>query len=610
MPYHILMPFPRGRFARLSLAQKVPLVAGGLILTVAAAVSVASYLEVRHTARRGAYQHIADVTQMVQASTQGMGAQLARIAHPIASNPAIAAYLRSPDLAHQPGALVAMLARNASANRVLASELHDDSGRLVLSTNPTIADAPSDFPPVVPPTDSVAVGKLRLLDDGIVYPVSARIPGFPHAYLVQWRHATGSGQAAVQMRQLIGAGATLLLGNADGSFWTDLAKHVPGPTSDVRTWQGPVEYTRSSAEGAVLAGGVPIAETPLAFAVEFPLREVMAPADTFLRDIVFIALALAAIGALAAWWFARRLTLPLQQLTVAADAIAAGEHAAVVPLARTDELGRLAASFEVMALQVRDSRQRLEESVTERTKELHDALHRLEDAQEALIRREKLAMLGQLAGGVGHELRNPLGVMSNAIYYLEMVLQSSPENVRDYLRLLREQVALSSKIVGDLLDFARIPPAQRRPVHLRGILDAQLARLSGHERVNISVDVPHSLPPADVDSVHIGQIVFNLLTNAVQAMNGDEGALRIAARRQGDDSLELRISDSGPGVPPDLADRIFEPLFTTKARGIGLGLAVSRALAQANNSRIAVANDTTRGATFVITMPMATEQRA
>jgi len=191
-----------------------------------------------------------------------------------------------------------------------------------------------------------------------------------------------------------------------------------------------------------------------------------------------------------------------------------------------------------------------------------------------------------------------------------MVLQSSPDNVRDYLRLLREQVALSSKIVGDLLDFARIPPAQRRPVHIRGILDAQLARLSGHERVSISVDVPHTLPPAEVDSVHIGQIVFNLLTNAVQAMDEDGGDLRIAARSSGDGGIELRISDSGPGVPADLADRIFEPLFTTKARGIGLGLAVSRALAQANNSRIAVANEAGRGATFVVTMPVAAEQRA
>jgi len=254
-----------------------------------------------------------------------------------------------------------------------------------------------------------------------------------------------------------------------------------------------------------------------------------------------------------------------------------------------------------MAREVRDSRHRLEHEAAERTRELRAALDQLATAQEAFARREKLAVLGQLAGGVGHELRNPLGVMSNAIYYLDAIQPDAPENVRNYLNLLRQQVELSTKIINDLLDFSRVAPAQRRAVELAAIVDEQLARIPAMPGVRFDVDLPDELPPVDVDPVQIGQIVYNLLTNAVQAI-GRNGTITLRAGA-GDGSVALRVTDSGPGIPPELRDRIFEPLFTTKARGIGLGLAVSRSLARANGGDVVAESMPGAGATFSVAMP-------
>jgi signal transduction histidine kinase len=318
-----------------------------------------------------------------------------------------------------------------------------------------------------------------------------------------------------------------------------------------------------------------------------------------------ITLICVAVGVAAASWFAQRLAAPLVSLTSAADALGVdhGDHRPMTD--DRDEIQRLTASFGSMSQQVTESHQRLEEKVHERTAELDAALTALQEAQQALVRRERLAMLGQLAGSVGHELRNPLGVMSNAIYYLEMVLQPAADDVRDYLRLLREQVGLSTKIVSDLLDSARVTPAQRRQVDLGEVIAAQTERLGERPGVRIETDLGHPAPAAEVDPVQLGQIVFNLLTNAVQAMGDEGGTLTIRACAVGDQMVALQISDTGPGIAATDTEKIFEPLFTTKARGIGLGLAVSRALARANLGDLTVSSVPGHGAQFTVLLPVA-----
>jgi signal transduction histidine kinase len=246
----------------------------------------------------------------------------------------------------------------------------------------------------------------------------------------------------------------------------------------------------------------------------------------------------------------------------------------------------------------------LESDVQQRTQELHQALTELRDTQESLVRKEKLAMLGQLASGVGHELRNPLGVMTNAIYFLKMVLAPLPERVAEYLGILQQQITLSEKIVNDLLDFARLKQPQRKSASLAAITRTQLGRLGNTEGVTIDEAVDPA-PPVLVDEVQIGQVVLNLLTNAVQAMDG-AGSIRIRAHAE-NGHVQYDVSDTGPGIAPENLTKVFEPLFTTKARGIGLGLAVSRTLARANQGDLTVTSAPGAGATFHLVLPVAKE---
>lgn len=227
----------------------------------------------------------------------------------------------------------------------------------------------------------------------------------------------------------------------------------------------------------------------------------------------------------------------------------------------------------------------------------------LEEAEEQLLRREKLAMLGQLAGGVAHELRNPLGVMSNAVYYVRMVQNEGKIASEEYLDILSQEVQNAEKIITDLLDFARIKPPSRGPVSVREIIDEALMRSWPLSGVAVDVRVPDQGPVLFVDPKQTVQVLRNLITNARQAMP-DGGHITIRARAE-DTMVTISVTDTGTGMAKKTLARLFEPLFTTKAKGIGLGLAISKHLVESNGGSISVRSEEGKGSTFTIMMPAA-----
>jgi len=172
-----------------------------------------------------------------------------------------------------------------------------------------------------------------------------------------------------------------------------------------------------------------------------------------------------------------------------------------------------------------------------------------------------------------------------------------------FLEILQQQITLSEKIVSDLLDFARSKPPQRRSTSVAEVTQSQITRLGGTNGVRIDTGLPTDLPRVLVDPVQLGQIIQNLLANAMQAV-GARGSIRIRADSSGD-RVTYEMQDSGPGIPHENLDKIFEPLFTTKARGIGLGLAVSRTLARANNGELTASSMHGEGAKFRLTLQVA-----
>jgi signal transduction histidine kinase len=601
------MTIHRTRSRYLSIEHRLPVIIGALLLTVIVALSSAAYIEMRSTALGVADQRLANLNAQFRDLFGQSAAQIRTQTAAVAAKPILAEFARGQRSSERAAALGALTYAGTQPDQVIATELRDSSGRVLLSTAPGAGLERMSTQEVAPmaleTADSVAVGRFRSRRDTIIYATGARVPGSAKAYVVRWRRLAGSRRTREQLTRLVGSNATFMLGNPDGTQWTNLEHAVAAPPTTPASTQRPQSYYRDPNHARYLLTVASIPGTPWQMAIDIPFASVMAPVVSFVWKMAMIAAVALALGLVAAWFLSRGLTRPIVELTAAADAIAAGDLAMRVHIDRRDEIGRLGVAFGTMAGEVRSARIDLEHKVEERTRDLNDALKKLNDAQESLVRREKLAMLGQLASGVGHELRNPLGVMTNAVYYLKTVLAKSPQNVLEYLEILQQQVTLSEKIVGDLLDFARSKAPQRQPASLEAIAQTQLARLGTTNGVRIKMEFPPSLAPVLVDQTQVGQIIFKLLTNAMQAIDGT-GSIAVHAESAAD-RVYVDVRDTGSGVAAENAEKIFEPLFTTKARGIGLGLAVSRTLARANGGELELKPPGAGGAVFRLTLPTA-----
>jgi len=234
----------------------------------------------------------------------------------------------------------------------------------------------------------------------------------------------------------------------------------------------------------------------------------------------------------------------------------------------------------------------LERRVEERTREL-------QDAQEELVRKEKLAILGQLAGGVGHELRNPLGSIKNAVYFLNMTLEEPELEVKETLEILETDVSRSEKIISNLLDFARPKPPVKQKVNINNNLREVLSFTSVPENIELISQLDEKLPIVLADPSQLNQAFENIILNSIQAMP-EGGRLTIKSEVKGKEWVSVSVTDSGTGIPKDDIKKIFEPLFTTKAKGIGLGLAITKTLVEGNNGTINVESEAGKGSTFIV----------
>ncbi|TFG70198.1 MAG: hypothetical protein E4H27_06270, partial [Anaerolineales bacterium] len=242
--------------------------------------------------------------------------------------------------------------------------------------------------------------------------------------------------------------------------------------------------------------------------------------------------------------------------------------------------------------------ERLEEMVEERTRAL-------QDAQEQLVRREKLVVLGQLAGGVGHELRNPLVSIKNVAYFLNMVLENPDAEVREMLHTLDPEVTVAEKIISSLLDFARTRPPVRHFVNVNDIIMETLSHipLPDSPVVEVVLQLMNDLPAISADPDQLSQIFGNLIRNGIQAMP-DEGQLTIRTNLESPEWLTVSVTDTGVGISGENLAKLFQPLFTTKAKGIGLGLALVKTLVEGHGGMVVVESQVGKGSTFSVKLPL------
>ena len=232
----------------------------------------------------------------------------------------------------------------------------------------------------------------------------------------------------------------------------------------------------------------------------------------------------------------------------------------------------------------------------------------LETYREAYVARirasERLATLGQLAASIGHDLRNPLAVIETSLHLLRRRVTDDNRAER-HLGRIGEQVALCGAIIGDLLELARDRDPVRNPAPFPAVVQEALRAIPVPPAVEIAVSVAEGLPPVSVDSGQMRQVVLNLVSNAVQALGeggAPKGRIEVDAGSKGD-ALVFTVSDDGPGLSEEAEARLFEPLFTTRAKGIGLGLALCKRIVDKHGGTIRGANREGGGAEFTVVLP-------
>jgi signal transduction histidine kinase len=284
---------------------------------------------------------------------------------------------------------------------------------------------------------------------------------------------------------------------------------------------------------------------------------------------------------LVGWYIANRIARPIRQLRDAAEHLAEGRFEVAVPLSPGNEIGDLASSFREMA-------------------------RRLHQSMDALARQERLAGLGQVAGTMSHELRNPLAVLRATLATLRRRLGGEAEDVQRSLTRMDRNIDRCAEILGDLQDFASGAAVTREPIALDGWLNQVLDEHAVGGVVTVRREL-HSGAMALIDQQRLRRAIVNLIDNAAEALTdpawkmptGGERRITIATELAGEQVM-LSIADSGPGIAPEVLPRIFEPLFTTKSFGVGLGLPLVRQIIEQHGGTVEVETPAEGGTRFVI----------
>ncbi len=249
----------------------------------------------------------------------------------------------------------------------------------------------------------------------------------------------------------------------------------------------------------------------------------------------------------------------------------------------------------------------LEDRVAERTSELEQTVTELQQARNALMLNEKLALLGQLMAGIAHEIRNPLGAIS--LFAASLEERADDEETKEAASKILQSTERCELLVRNLLSFARNDEPHRESIPMSELIEAPLRLLSSElkgRQVNLEKEVGESLPEVRVDRIQMEQVVLNLVTNALQELKSQEqpGKLRVKTETA-PGLVRLIVEDSGRGLPGDIEEHLFEPFRTSKPQGTGLGLSLCRRFVERHGGTICYdRSPELGGARFVVELPL------
>jgi signal transduction histidine kinase len=530
------------------------------------------------------------IADMMRQSGQQRTAEAQRFAR----DPAVRQFFSHPESEADARAVRQRLTAMAAAGQPTIELWNAAGSRLIELPGraPLVADAPAATPP------TPGISALRESHGVVWFDIAAHVvadaaeagrgPGAPLGTVVVRRSFSSTSEG---LRQLLGKGAVVKLGNQTGGVWTDLAKVVEAPP--ISAAAGASLYTL--ADGVKrLGANVLIAGTPWAVVVEFPHDVVVAPARVFLGRALLIAGACILLATVGAGLISRRITTPLHELTAAAEAMSEGDYTHAVAVGRRDEIGRLGAAFNAMTDQVRQGHRDLERRVEQRVTELTALNQELE----------------AFSYSVSHDLRAPLRHITGFAALLEQHTASSMDDKgRRYLATMTGAANRMGRLIDDLLAFSRMgrtPLAKRRVLLDELVQDVCKEVSAGAEHRKIEWTV-QPLPAVDADPSMLRLAMVNLLSNAVKYTAPRAPAhIEIGTNGNGDETVVF-VRDDGVGFDMQYAPKlfgVFQRLHgSDQFEGTGIGLANVRRIIQRHGGRVWAEAQIDRGATFYLSLP-------
>jgi signal transduction histidine kinase len=312
---------------------------------------------------------------------------------------------------------------------------------------------------------------------------------------------------------------------------------------------------------------------------------------------------------------AGHITQPIRMLKDAADRLGKGQFEDLPEVVTTnDEIGDLAQTFLGMSESLKEktgelihAKQELEKFTKFLEKRVDARTRELKAAQDELIKKERLAAIGQMASVVGHEIRNPLAVINNSIYFIKTKLGTGGEpdpKIAKHIKIIESEIQQANGIINEILTYSRQREMQLERIQLNPWLEEILSVYPFPPHITLVKQLDPANPSLDIDKTELQQAIRNLMGNGIEVMPPPKGGsvvIRTSIPEPG--WVELDIGDTGAGIPQDVLDKIFAPFFTTKARGTGLGLAVVRKVIDRHKGRVDVESQVGVGTTFKLFLP-------
>jgi len=229
-----------------------------------------------------------------------------------------------------------------------------------------------------------------------------------------------------------------------------------------------------------------------------------------------------------------------------------------------------------------------------------------EEVRKSAARNDELRAAGRLAAEIAHQLKNPLGIINNAAYSLKRSIGDSKPGAASQIGIIQEEVERCDRIITQVMGYAQLSEGRVEKMNIIEELERAIVQVfppGTDYHIHIHRDFGPTFPPLMMHRRHLWEIFANLLQNAREAFDGREGHIQITARCNGDYSTEVAITDDGPGIPPDRHERVFEPYFTTKEKGTGLGLATVRHNVELYGGRIRLESELGKGTRFTVIFP-------